>query len=391
MDDRFQTLRRGHLAAPRELRRAVFDDHDRRIGHLTDGDGQAGERKQVDGLVGARKGQGREERAEQQDAHGRHGRPQVLERNGNNEDDHHQLVADRLKEVLERFPDQGRAVIGRDNLNACWQGGLQGHQALLEGVRHRQNVTPLLHDGNAAHHLAVAVQVGNAPSEVVANLQVAHVAQPHDLAGPVPAQHEVLELVEVVAIDRAAQLVFTIRDFNRSSACLLKRIPERGQDLLERNASLTEQRRQQPYLILFFESSHRRDFSHAGGRLQGWLDRALVQEAQFTQVAGPLLVHECVLENPSDAAGVRADHDVRIGRQLRPDGIETVADVLPNGCPAPSVLQDHVDKRVPHVRGASDRLDLWRAGQGSDDRLGHFRFDDERASRPLAVYDDLRI
>ena len=135
-----------------------------------------------------------------------------------------------------------------------------------------------------------------------------------------------------------------------------------------------KQRRQQPHLILLFEPANRRHLGHAGGRLQRRLDRALVQQTQLAQVARALLVDERVLEDPADAAGVGADDDVRVGGQLRPDGVETVADVLPNGGPAAGVLQDDVDERVPHVRGAADRLDLRRAGERSDDRLGDLAF-----------------
>jgi hypothetical protein len=56
----------------------------------------------------------------------------------------------------------------------------------------------------------------------------------------------------------------------------------------------------------------------------------LVQQAQFAQVTRPLAIDERALEDPADAAGVRADDHVRVGRQRRADGVQTIAD-LPAG------------------------------------------------------------
>ena len=43
-----------HRAVRGQLRRAVLDDDDRRVGDLADGDAQAGEREQVDRLLEGR-------------------------------------------------------------------------------------------------------------------------------------------------------------------------------------------------------------------------------------------------------------------------------------------------------------------------------------------------
>ena len=152
-----------------------------------------------------------------------------------------------------------------------------------------------------------------------------------------------------------------------------------------------QKRWQQSHLILFLEPADRGDFRHAGSRLQRRLDRALVQQTQLAQVTSALLVHERVLENPADAAGIGPDDDVGVGGKLRPDGAQPVGDVLANGRPPSSVTQDDVDEGVPHVRGAADRLDLRGPGERPDDRLGQLGFDDERAAGPLRVDDDLRV
>ena len=45
-----------------------------------------------------------------------------------------------------------------------------------------------------------------------------------------------------------------------------------------------------------------------------------------------------------------------VGRQLRADRVQAVGDELADGRAAAGILQDDVDERVPHVRGAADRL-----------------------------------
>ena len=59
---------------------------------------------------------------------------------------------------------------------------------------HGQDVAALLHDGDAPDDLARAVEVGDAASQVVADLEVADVLETDRLPAPVAADHEELEL-----------------------------------------------------------------------------------------------------------------------------------------------------------------------------------------------------
>ena len=93
---------------------------------------------------------------------------------------------------------------------------------------------------------------------------------------------------------------------------------------VQRQAALAQQRRKQLDLILLLESADRRDLSDASSRLQRRLDVALVQQAKLAQVADALPVEQRILKDPAHAARVRADRDVRVGRQLRSDGIEAI-------------------------------------------------------------------
>ena len=132
-------------------------------------------------------------------------RADVPERDADDENDDEQLVDNGLKEVRERVPDEGCAIVGRDELDARGKRRLQLLEPSPQRVGHRQHVAALLHDGDAAHDLAGAIEIGNAAAEVVAGLQVADVLEMNGLAGPVAAEHEELELPGLPASsDRAA-------------------------------------------------------------------------------------------------------------------------------------------------------------------------------------------
>ncbi len=262
---------------------------------------------------------------------------------------------------------------------------------MQERTRHRQDVATLLHDRDAADDFAVAVEVSDAAPKVVSDLDVADIFEVYRLAGHVAPDHEELELVHALGANAAAQLVLAVCHLDRASSGFLERASHGGQHAVQRHAALAHQRREQLDLILLLESADRRDFSDSSSRLQRRLDEALVQKAKLAQVADALPVEQRILKDPTHAARVRADRDVRVGWELRSDGIKAVGQILPHDRPAAWILEDHVHERVPHMRGTANRLNVGRAGQCPDHRFGDLRFDDLRAARPLGVDDDLRI
>src|SRR5262245_5612384 len=167
----------------------------------------------------------------------------------------------------------------------------------------------------------------------------------HRLTGLIAAEDEELELLEIGGVETSAQLVLAVGDFDRASAGLLEGALHRREHVLQRDAALAQQRRKELHLILLFETADRRHFGNTWRRLQGRLDQALVQEAQLTQVARLFVIDERVLEDPPHAAGVRADGDVGIRRQLRANGVETILDELTDHRTAARVLQNHVYER----------------------------------------------
>ncbi len=128
-----------------------------------------------------------------------------------------------------------------------------------------------------------------------------------------------------------------------------------------------------------------------GYRLKRLLDLAFVENAQFAEVVQSFLVDERVLENPAHAAGVGTERDDGVGRELRADGVYPIQHHLLNFFTARRLVENRVDERVPHVRGAADRLDIRRPDQRPDQGLGDFRLEQLRTPRPLHVDDNLGI
>ena len=119
-----------------------------------------------------------------------------------------------------------RSYVG-DDFDSLRQRRQDLSELLLQRLGDREDVASLLHDGDAADDFTLAVEVGDAPAQVVAHLQVPDVSQVDGLPGLVAAEHQVFELVEVVGVDRPAQLVLAVRDLDGAAARLLERRPER--------------------------------------------------------------------------------------------------------------------------------------------------------------------
>src|SRR5262249_3265665 len=142
----------------------------------------------------------------------------------------------------------------------------------------------LFHDDDAAHDLASAIEIHGAAPLVVSNLDVSDVPQIDGLAFLVEAENQIFELVDVLAIDRATQLVVAVGNFDHASAGLLKNILKSDDHLLERDAGIHKQGRENLQLVLLFQTSNRGHFRDTRNRLQRGFDLALVHQAQFAYV-----------------------------------------------------------------------------------------------------------
>ena len=77
-----------------------------------------------------------------------------------------QLFDQRVRQVVDRPQDQVRPVVGRDDLDARRQGGLELLELVLDALDDVERVLALPHDDDAGHDVAGAVQVGDAAPQV---------------------------------------------------------------------------------------------------------------------------------------------------------------------------------------------------------------------------------
>src|SRR6185295_6691856 len=117
-------------------------------------------------------------------------------------------------------------------------------------------------DHDAADDFALPVEIDGAAALIVSDLDVTDVADVDRSPLLVSADDQVLELVDVVVVDRAAQLIVAVRYLDHSPAGFLKHVLHRGDDVAQRDSGSDEKRREDLELKLLFQSSDRSDLSH---------------------------------------------------------------------------------------------------------------------------------
>src|SRR6266487_114835 len=140
-------------------------------------------------------------------------------------------------------------------------------------------------------------------------------------------------------------------------------------------------------------------FTSSGGKIFNWYCFSKPPTEATSATPGTdcsagliwLAIDNRVLINPADTACVGSERDDGVGWQLRPDGVDSIEHQLLDTRALRPIVEDDVYEGVPHVRGASDRLNIRRSRQCADQRLGNLRFQQLGAARPFRVNDDLGI
>ena len=177
---------------------------------------------------------------------------------------------------------------------------------------------------DAADHFACRHQIDSAAAKVIASLDVADVFQINRFLVLVATDDKIFQLVDILVVDDSAQLILAIGHFDGAATRFLKHTLDCGNDLTERYTGVRQQRWKDLDLILLLETSDRSEFGHSRHRLQRRLDLAFIQKTQFAQIVRLLVVDQRVLIDPTHAAGVGAQRDAGIRRQLRPDRVDPI-------------------------------------------------------------------
>ena len=322
-------------------------------------------------------------------------------------DDRHQRAADMQQEddadqrhddafleqrVLERFDrrvDQIGAVIDRDDLDRLRQAAGDLLEALLDVLDHVERIDAEALQHDAAGHLALAVQFGDAAPLVRPQLDARDVAQQHrrSVAG---LQHDVAEVVDALQVALAADDIFELGEFDGAAADIGVAGADRIAHLLHGDAEIAHPLRIEDDVVLLDEAADAGDLGDAFRLGQREFQVPVLDGARVREVQ--LLRHHGVLVDPADAGGVRTDGRRHARRQPRRRAVEEFQHPRAGPIDVGAVLEDDVDERHAEEGKAAHhfrpRHRQHRGGQGIGDLiLDHLR----RLTRIFRVDDDLGV
>ena len=373
-----------------QLARGVLDEGRRGVLELPDGDGDAGERHDVEGhpeVVG--RDEGHQHR--QRDRHDRYQRRAEVEQEEQaDQRDDDPLLDHRPLQRLDRAEDQPRAIIGRDQAHALWEG--QARDLLLDRVDDRERVRSDPHDHDPADGLAARVVVGSPAADLRPELGAGDVTEADRRATGADGDDARLEVRELLHIAASAEHILAAGELEHARADLGVRVADRPRDVAEREPEDREPFGVEDDLVLPLEAAQRRDLGDPGHRLQRGADREVLQLSYLRQVERSRRVFEDILEHPADPGRVGSEDRRHVRRQelLRPTELLEHPRARPVDVGA--VGEDDVDEAHPEHRVAADRVDLRRALKRADERVGDLVLHEVGAApHPLGEHDHLRV
>ena len=178
---------------------------------------------------------------------------------------HHQTFLQQgALQRLNRGIDQGRAVVDRHDLGAFGQGLLHIGQSGLGIFDHRQCVRADPLQDDAADHLAVAVQFGDAAPFIRYDFHLCHVQQPQRHTG-FGHQGDVFNIGHVFQIAAPAHHEFKFRNFNGAPAGIHVAVAHRLANIGQRHALCPHPGRIDDDGILLDEPANTGNLGHAIG------------------------------------------------------------------------------------------------------------------------------
>ena len=293
--------------------------------------------------------------------------------------------------LRDRAQDQIRPVVDRNYLHALRQPRLHFADLRFHAPDHIERVLALPHDDDARDRLARAVQVRYAAPQFGPQRHLAHVLHADRSAGVARHQHGLFEVTHRPGIPAPAHHVLGAAEFEQPPASLAVPRPHGLHHAADRNPVSLQPVRVNVHLELFAEAAHRRHLRHARNGLQVIAQVPVLARAQLRQVVLPRVVHQHVLENPSQARRVRPHLRLHAGGQARLHRGEIFERARARPVDIRTLLEDDVDVGVAEIGEAAHRLHLRRAEHGRDDRIGNLVLHNVGAAVPAREDDHLRI
>ena len=212
--------------------------------------------------------------------------------------------------------DQRRAIVGLDDLDAVGQAVFQFRQFLLDAFDGAQRVLAEAHDDDAADDFALAVQFGDAATQLRPEAHFGNIVQQDRGAALVDAQRYMAQVIQFIDVAGRAHHVLGFGHFDDRAAGLLVAAHDGVFDRCQRQVVGPQLVRVEHHLVLLDHAADGGDLGHAVYRLQFILQKPVLQAAQLRQVVLTAAVDQCIFVDPANAGGVRAEFRACLGRQF---------------------------------------------------------------------------
>ena len=367
----------------------VLDHDDGRVDHRADGNRNAAERH--DGRVDAERVHGDEGH---QHADGQHddrdqGTPDVQQEDDADEGDDDAFLDQRALQRVDGPQDQLRAVVDRLDAHVLGQARGDLGDLLLDVVDDLEGVFAVALDGDAADHLALAVQLGEAAPFVRPQLDAGDVAEQHRRQ-PLGFQHHLLEVAGPAQVAAAPNHVLGLGHFDDPAAHVHVAGADGIDDVGERDPVALQPQGIDGDGVGLDEAADAGDLRDPLRLGQREADGPVLQGTQLGE--RPLGAHDDVLVDPADAGGIRPQRWRDAGRQPAGGEVEVFEDARARPVEVGAVLEDDVDERDAEHRKAAHHLRVRHGQHGRGQREGDLVLHDLRClARILGVDDHLDV
>jgi hypothetical protein len=284
-----------------EMLVSVLDHDNRGIDHGAERDRDAAEAHDVGAKAERVQQPHGDQHADGQHQDGDERTAHMQQKDDADERDDDALFGQCVLQRLDRAMNEIGAVIDRLDADPLRQGRGDLGEFLLDAVDHMQRVLAVALQRNAAHHFALAVELGDAATLFGPELDARYVAQQHRRAA-LHLEGDLFEIVGVAQIAAATHDVFGLRHLDHAPADIAIVSADRARKLGERETVGLQFLRIDDDLVLLNEAADACDFGHALGLGELIAQIPVLDCAQFGERA--LGAEHNILIHPADTGRV---------------------------------------------------------------------------------------
>src|ERR1700688_1888421 len=353
---------------------AVLDHHDRRVDQHADREREPAQRHDIGtDAEPVHRDEGGQQRQWNAD-YGNERRTEMQQEGDDHEAYDHCLFDQVAAERLDRCGDQAGAVVAGNDFDPGGQGLLDFGDLALDAVDYVERILAVAHHDYSAHDFSVAVEIGDAFTQVGSQAHDAEVADQNRRA-VVVADRNLFEVGHRADVSQASNKVACARHFEHPAADLVVALADLVDHVPKRDFQREHPVRIEPNLILLDEPADRGDLCTARFGPQSVAHFPVLQASQIRGAELVAAIEQHVLVDPSGSGRIRADNRVDSGGELARDLLKILEHAAARPIDIGSVLEDDINVRVVGHRLRAHRLDVWRREHRGNDRIRDLIFD----------------